>query len=103
MAESEFLRQREAAINRMREYSAKSKTPGSAQHNATPKPEFKEKSNYDNKPQPQKPINNSGFNIPILDNILKDGDLSLILGLMLVLMSENADKMLLFALVYILM
>lgn len=43
------------------------------------------------------------FEIPFLNGILKDGDSSLIIGLLLILMSEKADKLLLFALIYILM
>ncbi len=43
------------------------------------------------------------LNIPFLDNILKDGDSTLIIGLLLILMSENTDRILLFALIYILL
>ena len=42
------------------------------------------------------------LNIPFLDSLSSDGDMSLILGLLLILMSEKTDKTLLFALVYIL-
>ncbi len=45
----------------------------------------------------------SGLDIPFLDHLSKEGDLSLILGLLLILVSEKADKKLLFALLYILM
>lgn len=45
----------------------------------------------------------SGLNIPFLDMLSKDTDVSLIIGLLLILMSEKADKKLLFALVYILL
>lgn len=45
----------------------------------------------------------SGLNIPFLDMLAGDADVSLIIGLMLILMSEKADKKLLFALVYILL
>ena len=44
-----------------------------------------------------------GLNLPFLDMFSKDGDASLIIGLLLILMSEKADKKLLFALIYILM
>lgn len=44
-----------------------------------------------------------GLDLPFLDMFAKDGDLSLIIGLLLILVSEKADKKLLFALVYILM
>ena len=47
--------------------------------------------------------NQSGLNIPVLDFLAKDKDAALIIGLLLILMSEKSDKMLLFALVYILL
>ena len=52
-----------------------------------------------------KTINNSplGLNIPVLDFLSTDKDAALIIGLLLILMSEKSDKMLLFALVYILL
>jgi hypothetical protein len=55
--------------------------------------------------QKTKPINNTplGLNIPVLDFLSTDKDAALIIGLLLILMSEKSDKMLLFALVYILL
>lgn len=53
-----------------------------------------------------KPKNNrllGGLDLPFLDMLTKESDISLIIGLLLILMSEKADKKLLFALVYILM
>ncbi|MGN0451521.1 MAG: hypothetical protein ACI4FN_05370 [Acutalibacteraceae bacterium] len=44
-----------------------------------------------------------GLDLPFLDMLTKESDVSLIIGLLLILMSEKADKKLLFALVYILM
>ena len=44
-----------------------------------------------------------GLNIPFLENLKTDGDLTLILGILLLLLSEKADKRLLFALIYILL
>lgn len=52
---------------------------------------------------PIKPKNQPSFEIPFLNSLLNDGDSSLIIGLLLILMSEKADKLLLFALIYILM
>lgn len=54
---------------------------------------------------PQKPPSNSplGLDIPILNRLKTDGDLTLILGLLLLLLNEKADKRLLFALLYILL
>ena len=44
-----------------------------------------------------------GLNLPFLENLKTDGDLTLILGILLLLLSEKADKRLLFALIYILL
>lgn len=44
-----------------------------------------------------------GLNLPFLENLKTDSDLTLILGLLLLLLSEKADKRLLFALIYILL
>ncbi len=58
---------------------------------------------HTNKKQPksnQPPRQESEFS---LTKLLKDSDTALILGLLLVLFSENADKRLLFALIYILL
>lgn len=44
-----------------------------------------------------------GMDIPILNFLSTDKDAALIIGLLLILMSEKSDKMLLFALVYILL
>ena len=58
-----------------------------------------------NEPPPEKPQSNlfSGIDIPILSKLKTDGDLTLILGLLLLLLNEKADKRLLFALLYILL
>ncbi|MBO5210809.1 MAG: hypothetical protein J6B80_02640 [Clostridia bacterium] len=64
------------------------------QQNAPPQP-----------PTPPKPQNNLplGLDIPILNRLKADGDLTLVLGLLLLLLNEKADKRLLFALLYILL
>ncbi|MBE6787188.1 MAG: hypothetical protein E7537_02445 [Ruminococcaceae bacterium] len=56
-------------------------------------------------PKPPKTDNSflGGFSLPFLDNLKKDGDMTLILGILLLLLSEKADKRLLFALIYILL
>ncbi len=43
------------------------------------------------------------IDIPFLGSIKKDGDISLILGLLLLLISDKSDKLLLAAFMYILM
>lgn len=91
LTESDFLKQQQSAVERMREMNSRS-----AFAPPNPKPQD---------PPPQKPKNNNSLNslnIPFLDKLSSDGDMALILGLLLILMSEKTDKTLLFALVYIL-
>lgn len=45
----------------------------------------------------------SGMNLPFLNNLKNDGDMALILGLLLILISEKSDRLLMLALVYILL
>ena len=118
MTENEFLRQTQAAAERMREMNSRSKQNNSQTHKMPPIPSFVKVNNNENsfnniaEPQtaiPQKtqknkpPKNMGGFGIGFIDDLLKDPDSVLILGLLLILMSENSDKMLLFALIYILL
>lgn len=116
MTENDFMRQQQAAVERMREMNARaSKAPGG---NAMPpvppfvrvplqkKNENKEENrNTNNKEKEIKKESNGifGSEIPFLGKLFKEADSSLILGLLLILMSEKADKRLLFALVYILL
>jgi hypothetical protein len=43
------------------------------------------------------------MNLPFLNNLKNDGDMGLVLGLLLILISEKSDRLLLLALLYILM
>ena len=45
----------------------------------------------------------NGMNLPFLNNLKNDGDMGLVLGLLLILISEKSDRLLLLALLYILM
>ena len=87
MNENEFNKARQNAINQMHQMNERST----------------------NKPPPTKPLTNndnsllSGLKLPFLENFKTDGDLTLIIGLLLLLLSEKADKRLLFALIYILL
>ncbi len=93
MNESSFARQKQDAIARMQKMNSKNQAKP-----PEPKPEPK--------PQPPRQKNNSffdGLNIPFLDSLKNDSDMTLILGILLLLLSEKADKKLLFALVYILL
>lgn len=125
MTESEFLQSRDDAIRRMREMNNRN----NSQVKKPPSPDFvryrgqnginannNRKIEVDNKPQKPSPLQDEkplllrenkvlgqGLGIPFLDKILNDGDTTLIIGLLLLLMSEKSDKILLFALVYILL
>ena len=127
MNQNEFMREQQAAVERMREMNSRAQINNNPTHKMPPVPSFVRlnentpHSNINRKitQPPQKennnnpPINNhqskqatsvsNGFNIPFLNNLLSDGDSTLILGLLLLLMSEKSDKLLLFALVYILL
>lgn len=117
MNENEFKRQQQAAVERMREMNARANMGGN-RYNMPPVPPFvkvQRNEGINNRPvnpplKENKPtVNNKPksfleeLNIPFLDNLTKDGDLTLIIGLLLILMSEKADKRLIFALIYILM
>ncbi len=97
MSQNNFSAQQQDAIRRMKEMNSRS-----AYKQETPQPEPL-------KQQPKTtPVQNSNsifssLNLPFLDNLKKDGDLTLILGILLLLLSEKADKRLLFALIYILL
>jgi len=87
-----FLKQKQEAAERMRQMNQKSNPQApSAQKNAPQKTTVKNNSLFE------------GIGIPFLDNLKSDGDATLILGILLLLFSEKADKKLLFALIYILL
>lgn len=93
MNQNAFQKQREEAVERMREMNARS----TFKNTPPPKPQPTEE-----KHQPNNSLLGS-LNLPFLDNLKKDGDMTLILGILLLLFSEKADKRLLFALIYILL
>lgn len=124
MEDNEFARQSREAVEKMREMNSRA-VGNNAKQNMPPVPPFvRVQGNRQNTP-PQKQRQNtaapkinepetnknenknsgilSGLNIPFLDMLSGDADISLIIGLLLILMSEKADKKLLFALVYILL
>ena len=130
MNQNEFMRQQQAAVERMREMNSRAQITKDTTHKMPPVPSFvrlNENSQNQNAPKPkitmtsakeqtknqtpqtsttQNKQNNSAFGglrLPFLDSLLGDGDSTLILGLLLLLMSEKSDKLLLFALVYILL
>ncbi len=93
MTEKSFVNQKEEALRRMHEMNKKSK------------PQKEEPQTVAEPPKTKKDENSllSGINIPFLNNLKSDGDSALILGILLLLLSEKADKKLLFALIYILL
>ena len=87
-----FDLEKQRAVERMRELNARAKNIKNAcEPQRTLRP--------DNNIPPQ---NLGGINIPFLKDIGIDADISLILGLALILMAEDSDKLLLLALLYIL-
>lgn len=82
---NDFLREKQIAAEKLREMNSRSR--------------FKE----EKKPEKKLQSNGSILGIPALDNLLKTPDTVLLVGLLLILMSENADKRLIFALIYILL
>lgn len=126
MNDNDFMRRRQDAVERMREMSRKA-AESSAQP-MPPMPPFVRLQNRENQVQSQgsaasqqsvqtgpqaSPASNEDSlphtrkgglsSLPFLDMLNIDGDLPLIIGLLLILFSEKADKKLLFALIYILL
>ena len=120
MSKEEFFRQSEAAVKRMREMNMRSSV-SQDKHKMPPAPSFVRVNSSNNTAKPKELIpdeksenkenmmqgvklqKNSGFGIPFLDMLKKDTDMAVIIGLLLLLLSENGDKTLLLALLYILM
>ena len=97
MSPNEFSRQQQDAITRMRELNKKSTNP---QNDNTHRPPSKPQP----KPPPKQQNTQDGSRLELpFGNLFKDKDTALILGLLLILYGEKADKMLLLALVYILL
>jgi hypothetical protein len=93
MSEKEFAKQRQEAMEQMREMNSRSKSQNT-EPSPTPPPKHT---------KPQSNSFTANLQLPFLDKLLKDSDAALIIGLLLLLMSEKADKRLLFALIYILL
>lgn len=89
MTQNEFLLQQQKAIKEMREMNAR--VQNQSQSNSSPPP-----------PPPKPLLPNFGMELPFA-NLFRDKDTALILGLLLILYGEKADKWLLLALVYILL
>ena len=108
MNDTDFMLEKQKAIERMKEFYGKSPPdlnnpkgfPSFVKMAGEKKPpEQPEKSNFEN----PLPFDFKGLNLPFIDNLKTDGDLGLILGLILLLVCENTDKLTLIALLYILL
>ena len=77
MNDKAFINQKEEALRRMKEMNKKSQPP--------PQEPAPKAANPDNSLL-------SGLNIPFLEKLKSDGDSTLILGILLLLLSEKADK-----------
>ena len=100
---NDFFLERQRAVERMRETANRSRyTPPqrSAPPPATQKPQ-RESPPQDKRDSLDNII--TGLDIPFLNRIKTDSDTALILGLVLLLTSEKADRLLLLALIYILL
>ena len=94
----DFNLEKQRAAERMRELNARSKYPpnfGAQQCDVKCQNKKVEEHHGHNEFLP-------GLKIPFLDDLTLDSDLALILGLVLILTTEKADKLLLLALLYIL-
>ena len=100
MTEQEFIIEQQKAIERMKKLAQNS----SNSKNIPPVPHFvKTESKEIPNENSAFPFDLSSLNIPFLDKLKTDKDMGLILGLMLILLCENSDKLLLLALAYILL
>lgn len=90
MNQKEFNKARQDAINQMHQLNNRSTNKPPPQ--AEPKPQPKNDNSF-----------LGGFGVPFLESLKTDSDLTLIIGILLLLLSEKADKRLLFALIYILL
>lgn len=89
MNENEFAKRKLAAAQELKQMGAVSS------HNTPKKTQTATKNESVNLP--------GEINIPFLDLFKTDSDITLILGILLLILGEKADKRLLFALIYILL
>ncbi len=114
MNEQQFIIEQQKAVERMKETARRSNTQNG---NMPPSPHFvktdinnqqskpsRTQNNTQNNIQKDTPfgLNLDKFDFPFLDKLRNDKDYGLLLGLILILLCENSDKLLLIALFYIL-
>ncbi|MCQ2451485.1 MAG: hypothetical protein MJ080_05885 [Clostridia bacterium] len=107
MNDQEFIIAKQKAIERMKEFNGRS-----SKYSNTfipPIPDFVSLNGKSNEKTANKSeksgfnLNFEGLNIPFLEMAKNDKDVGLILGLILLLVCENSDKLTLIALLYILL
>ena len=108
MNNTDFILEKQKAIERMKEFYGKSPPDFGSVKSVPPFVKMGE----DEPPRPQTKNNTQkspfsfnleGLNLPFLNDLKTDGDLGLSLGLVLLLVCENTDKLTLIALLYILL
>ena len=114
-----FAKRQEEAVKQMREMSYRA---SGTFHNMPPAPPFvklpdRPQNTATEKQEPKQSATNSpkthqndgitaflnGMNLPFLNNLKNDQDITLVLGLLLILISEKSDRLLMLALLYILL
>lgn len=109
MNDYDFMRQQQAAVERMREMNSRAAAGGQSMPPVPPfvKLQGKPESRPEPKPEQHARPHPAPQPVPLIpkfaEKLKTDGDLTLILGLLLLLLGEGADKKLLFALIYILL
>ena len=112
MVENELQRKTRQAVEQMRQMNMRASLNGNQKtDNSSSSDTVSAKNNHqksDNPKEPSYSVPKKGIlfgknaNFPLSQLLIKDSDTVLIAGLLLILMSEKADKTLLFALIYIL-
>lgn len=114
--DTSFMAERQRAVERMKEMSGRAIKQDENQKTMPPVPSFVNVNNRtasENRgngeiQKNKEPKNNildgilGDVNLPFTQKLLSDPDMSLILGLLLILASEGSDKLMLSALLYIL-
>lgn len=108
MNNTDFILEKQKAIERMKEFYSNSPPDLGSVKSVPPFVKLGEdkppRPNAENNSQKSPfSFNLEGLNLPFLNDLKTNGDLGLILGLVLLLVCENTDKLTLIALLYILL
>ena len=108
MDDRDFMIKQQEAVKRMKEFAERSsKIHNNGDDFIPPTPHFvsinksKEQPNKENEPLFNSEKN--GLDIPLLNKLKSDKDSGIILGIILLLLCDNTDKLTLIALLYILL